>query len=171
MRSQAKRSQVALHAEGFREASSSRALLTLISNRRAAIAPANRIETPPTACIKITSVSPPPKRKAIAIATSVIALPMILTNASTSIRSLLRKEQANGTNSVDGIPDIMANSVNTTIWPLYPRGSAMATPTAQRKTTAASRIRSALPINAGSSVRPLAISLTRYVPWPQSTMT
>ena len=47
----------------------------------------------------------------------------------------------------------------------------MATAMAEAKTIAASRIRSALPINSGSSIRPLAISLTRYVPWPQSTMT
>ena len=45
--------------------------LTFTSDRAAAIAPANRVEMPPTACINITSFSPPPKRKAIAVATSV----------------------------------------------------------------------------------------------------
>ena len=118
----------ALHAEGVREAASSRALLTLISSRRAAIVPANRIETPPTACIKITSVSPPPKRKAIAVATSVIALPTIF-DKCIDIHSV---PAAKGTSERARIAwmefrHIMANSVNTTIWPLYPRASAMAT--------------------------------------------
>ena len=44
---------------------------------------------------------------------SVIALPTIFANASISIRSLPRKEQASGPNSVPGISATTANTVNT----------------------------------------------------------
>ena len=64
----------------------------------------------------------------------------------------------------------MANSVNATIWLLYPRASAMAAAMAEEKTIVDSRIKSALLANWGSSIHPLAIISSKIVR-PQSTMT
>jgi hypothetical protein len=72
---------------------------------------------------------------------------------------------------VYGTQAITASNVKPTICSLYPRTSAMANAMVEETAIAASRNRSTLPISSGWIKRPLAISLTRYVVWPQSART